>query len=524
MTDKANGAQRKDTRNPENRPIWQPQRSQHGRPLKSDIQVDVCIVGAGIAGMTAAYLLAREGKRVAVLEKHRLGAGETGRTTAHLSNVLDASYRHLERVHGAQGTRLAAESHAFAIDQIESIVRHERIDCAFERLDGYLFLAPGDSRKTLRQEWEAAQRAGVQVEQLERPPFDLPLGPCLRFARQGQFDPSRYISGLTRAFERMGGQLYTETEATQIESKPRPKVTTQRKAAVTADTLIVATNTPVNDWVKIHTKQAAYRSYAVALRVPAGSIPRALYWDTENPFHYVRVHSSASAMGEKPQDMLIVGGEDHKTGQEGPSNRRFERLARWAQANFQNIGEIEYQWSGQIMESMDGLAFIGRNPGENNVYIATGDSGNGMTHGTIAGMLLRDAILGIKNRWAALYDPSRKTVRATLTFVKENANVAAEYAQWLTPGEVSTAEEIGPGTGAIVRRGLSKVAVYRDGGGQIHEFSAVCPHLGCIVGWNPVEHTWDCPCHGSRFDCHGGVLNGPALGPLEKVRTETPTR
>jgi Rieske Fe-S protein len=209
--------------------------------------------------------------------------------------------------------------------------------------------------------------------------------------------------------------------------------------------------------------------------------------------------------------VLIVGGEDHKTGQAGDHEERYARLEAWARERFPMIQGVEFRWSGQVLETIDGLAFLGRNPlDEPNVFIATGDSGMGMTHGTIAGMLLTDLILGRENPWATLYDPARKTLRAIGEFARENLNVLAQYADWLTPGDVSSPEEVRPGTGAVVRRGLAKVAVYRDEQGVLHERSAACPHLGCVVGWSDAEKTWDCPCHGSRFDRYGRVLNGPA--------------
>ncbi len=499
----------------ENRSIWSASVQFPSAPaLKENLRVDVCVVGAGIAGLTTAYLLAREGKSVVVLDKNPIGQGETARTTAHLSNFLDATYTKLQHLHGSKGARLAADSHTSAIAQIESIFANENIVCDFERLDGYLFLAPDESEKTLEAELMAAQSAGLLVEFLKSGPPGLKLGPCLRFPEQAQFHPLKYLSGLASALERHGGRLFANTEATDIkDGKPAEvEVTTKQKAKIAAGAVVVATNTPVNNWVEIHTKQAAYRTYAIGVPVPTGSILQGLYWDTEDPFHYVRLQRVLDQ--GTSHDVLIVGGEDHKTGQDGKEGDRFGRLFAWAQMHFPGVKEIEFQWSGQVINAMDNLAFIGRNPGGENVYIVTGDSGMGMTHGTIAGMLLRDLILGRENPWASLYDPSRKSHRSAPTFVEENLNAAAEYKEWITPGDVSSVKDINRGTGAIVRRGLSKVAVYCDEAGTLHELSAVCPHLGCIVAWNSTERSWDCPCHGSRFDIEGKVLNGPAIKPL----------
>lgn len=493
--------------------------------LDEDAAANVCVVGAGIAGLTTAYLLAKHGKSVVVLDDGPIAGGQTQRTTAHLSNAIDDRYFEIERLHGADGARLAAESHTAAIERIESMVRDEQIDCDFVRLDGYLFLAPGDDPELLDRELAAARRAGLAgVQRVARAPltgFD--TGPCLQFPRQGQFHPLKYLAGLASAIERLGGRIFTGVHAKSVEGGTPARVKTSGGRTVTADAVVVATNSPVNDRVAIHTKQAPYMSYVVGLAVPHAAVPTALYWDTLDPYHYVRIQPlSGEASAETATDVLIVGGEDHKTGQAEDLADRFARLEAWTRERFPMAKEVRFRWSGQVMETIDGLAFIGRNPlDEPNVLVVTGDSGMGMTHGTIAGILLTDLILERHNPWASLYDPSRKPVRALGVFAKENLNVVRQYADWLTSGDISSPEEIPPDSGAILRRGLAKVAVYRDQQGVVHERSAVCTHLGCVVHWNDVEKTWDCPCHGSRFDRFGTVVNGPANQNLaEAERTE----
>ncbi len=493
------------------------------QPLTEDTRADVCVVGAGIAGMSTAYLLAREGKSVVVLDDGPIAGGQTQRTTAHLSNAIDDRYVEVEKVHGQEGARLAAESHTAAIDRIEATCRDEGIDCDFERLDGYLFVAPGQSGDILDRELEAARRAGLAgVEIVPRAPLSsFDTGRCLRFPRQGQFHVLKYLAGLARALERRGGKIYTGTHAAEIKGGEQARVATDRGPVVTAGAVVVATNTPVNDTFVIHTKQAPYLTYAVGAPVPRGSVPRALYWDTLEAYHYVRLQPLADG-----RDVLIVGGEDHKAGQAEDQPERWGRLERWAREHFPMLGPVAYRWSGMVMETTDGLAFIGRNPAdEENVYVATGDSGMGMTHGTIAGLLLTDLIQGRDNPWSRIYDPSRKPVwgMAWKEYLSENANVAKEYVRdWLGGGDVSSAEEVRPGQGALLRRGLTKVAVYRDERGTVHERSAVCTHLGCIVHWNGAEKTWDCPCHGSRFDPYGRVINGPANAPLAEAKEQEP--
>jgi glycine/D-amino acid oxidase-like deaminating enzyme/nitrite reductase/ring-hydroxylating ferredoxin subunit len=483
--------------------------------LAKNEHADVCIVGAGIAGLTTAYLLGRAGHSVIVLDDGPIVSGETERTTAHLVTALDDRYFELERFHGKKGARLAAESHAAAIDQIERIVREEKIACDFERVDGYLFVPPDESTEILEIELAAAQRASLtDLEIIARAPLgSFDTGKALRFPRQGQFHPLKYLAALAQAIIRDGGRIYTETHATKIEGGEPARIETRGGAMVTADAVVVATNTPVNDLLAIHTKQAAYRTFVIGAGVPAGSVHKALYWDTPDPYHYMRLQSlPKTQLSSSASDLLIVGGEDHKTGQADDAEARYSRLEQWARTRFPMIAEVKFRWSGQVMEPIDGMAFIGRNPmDKKNVFVATGFSGNGMTYGTIAGMLLTDLIQGRENVWEDLYAPSRMTLRAAKSFAKETINMAAQYGNWATKGDVKRDVLVPPNTGAVVRRGLHKIAVYCDTDGQRHECSAVCPHLGGIVAWNHSEQTWDCPCHGSRFDKFGKVLDGPAI-------------
>ncbi len=481
------------------------------KPLSENTSANVVIVGAGIAGLSVAYLLSQEGKAVIVLDDGPIGGGMTARTTAHLTNALDDRFYELERLFGEEGSRLAAQSHAAAIDRVEAIVRKEQIDCEFERVDGYLFLPTNGKQQVLDDELPAAHRAGLPaISKLDRAPLKFwDTGPCLHFPRQGQFHPLKYLTGLARAIERDGGRIFTGTHADKIEGGDKADVTTTSGYEIRCDAIVVATNSPVNDRVAIHTKQAPYTTYVIGVRVPKESIPPMLLWDAPadlwEPYHYIRTAR------DDGHDVLIVGGEDHKTGQQQDGAQRWGKLEQWTRNRFPMAGEVEFRWSGQVMEPIDSLAFIGRNPADaGNVFIATGDSGMGMTHGTIAGMLLTDLIVGRKNPWADLYDPSRKTLKAAKDFAQENVNVAAQYADLVTPGEVDSVDEVAKGDGAIVRQGLSKIAAYRDDDGTLHRMSAVCVHLGCIVAWNPTEKTWDCPCHGSRYDCFGAVIEGPA--------------
>ena len=505
--------------------IWMTESTPPFSPLAGDVSADVCVIGAGIAGLTTAYLLTQEGQSVVVVDGGPIFSGQTPRTTAHLSNAIDSRYFEIERLHGQEGARLTADSHTAAIDCIERIVAQEGISCGFERVDGYLFLAPQHTTDMLDEELKAAHRAGlVEVERLAHANSrSFETGPCLRFPRQGRFHPVEYMSALAEAVVRDGGRIFAETRATEMIGGAPARVRTRNGATVTAAAVVVATNTPVNDTVAMHTKQAPYRTYVIAAKVPAGALPDALFWDTHDPYHYIRLCPSGD--GGDGYDTVLIGGEDHKTGQNHEPEACWARLEHWARSRIPIKGSVEQRWSGQVIETIDGVAFIGRNPMDaDNVYISTGDCGMGMTHGTIAGMLLTDLIMGRYNAWATLYDPSRKNLKAALEFARENGNVAWQYTDWLTPGEVSSPEEVDPACGALMRCGLSKCAVYRDENGIVHQVSAVCTHLGGIVQWNSAEHTWDCPAHGSRFDACGRVVNGPAnsdLQTMEQPRVES---
>lgn len=484
--------------------------------LSADARADVCVVGGGIAGMVTALLLAREGRQVVVVDDGPLGGGETGRTTAHLSDALDDRYVELERLHGQEGARLAAESHRAGIDLLERIAREEQIDCDFTWVDGYLFPADdeGDAGvERLGKELDAARRAGVAVDWAEAPPYAPFTGRrALRFERQARFHALRFIEGVARALEASRGRIFTGTHVTSVQGGSPVRVETAGGHVIRASACVVATNSPITDYMVTHVKQAPYRTFAIAARVAKGAVPDALYWEDADPYLYIRLQQGEG------HDWVIVGGEDYKTGQKEDDPERLERLEQWTRERFPMVESVDYRWSGQVLEPSDGLAFIGPNPdGAENVYIATGDSGHGMTHGAIAGLLLTDLILGRESRWARLYDPKRVSLRAATDMAKENLNVAAQYTAWVLPGDVPDDDDVPRGEGRVVRRGTRLVAVYCDDEGRRHERSAACTHLKCIVNWNDLEKSWDCPCHGSRFDPYGSVLNGPAMEPLEEL-------
>ena len=492
--------------------------------LAKDIKTEVLVIGGGIAGLTTAYCLVLAGKQVVLIEDGLIGSGESGRTTAHLTNALDDRYFILEKLFGEEKSRLAAQSHTAAIDWIENTIRREKIDCEFIRLDGYLFLDPSDNVESLNKELDATRNAGLNTEMLKRAPGIVNSNsPCLRFPGQGQFHIMKYLNGLAKAFQERGGKIYTNTHASRITEH----VVTANNYRIEASQIVVATNSPVNDIVTMHTKQFPYRTYVIGCTIPKNALQPALWWDTGDqdskwitaPYHYVRLHPFNDEF-----DLLISGGEDHKTGQADkediPEEERYNKLMEWTKSHFPTIKEIKYRWSGQVMEPLDSLAFIGKNPGNDNVYIITGDSGNGMTHGTLGGIIITDMITGKENKWADIYKPTRTSLRVAGKFLKEAMNMAAQYVDWVSKEDVEKAEELSNEEGGIISAGLKKIAAYRDDTGQLHLFSASCPHLGCVVQWNADEKSFDCPCHGSRFSAEGKVINGPAINGLKILSAE----
>lgn len=484
--------------------------------LRRGLRTEICIVGAGISGLTTAYLAAREGRRVVVIDGGAIADGETARTTAHLTRVLDRRYFELEHLHGRRGARLAAESHAAAIERMESIVRDERIPCDFERASAYLFAPRGRQRDELEREFEAARRAGIRdLEWADRAPLEaFDTGRCLRFPNQAQMHPLRYVRGLVEAIARNGGLVVAHARASKIESGRPGQVTVEDGTTIEADEIVVATNAPVHSRLAMHAKQDAHRTLAIGVNVPRGSVASALYYDTSRPYHYVRVHRGPRGAKD---DLLIVGGEDHPTGARDDTAQRWKSLERWTRERFQASREVAYRWSGQVLEPHDGLAYIGRDRGASHLWMVTGTSGSGMTYGMIAATILTDLWSGRKNAWAELYDPSRKT-RKSQAGPGPNAE-ESETGDDAEDAKPRTVASIRRGEGAIVRKSGHAYAVYRDERGTLTRVSAKCTHLGCTVTWNSAEKTWDCPCHGSRFDRHGGVVTGPAKDDLQPPRT-----
>ena len=486
-------------------------------PIAGDASCDVVVIGSGIAGLSTAYELARSGRSVIVIDRGAIGGGMTARTTAHLATELDDFYSELIKVRGEDEARLYHDSQVAAVNRIEAICRLENIEADFARVDGFLFPAEEAHRADLDEEFEACRSIGVDVEWVDRAPVPgRDTGRALRFPNQARFHPTKYLAGLAQAIVANGGRLHADTTfVSDNETDEGVEIEVEAGHVIRARAAVFATNSPVNDKVVIHPKQTPDRTYVVAGRVPKGSVPDVLTWDTYEAYHYVRIQPLSEA-----EDLIIVGGGDHRSGEAQDMEQRLHDLEDWTRAHYPAFTSSEFRWSGQVLEPIDFMPFSGRNPGSRNIYIHTGDSGQGITNGVAGSLTIFPLIIGEDSRFAPVLDPGRKSLTSTASigeFVREQAGSVKNLAEHLGPSEVSSEDEIAPGEGAIIRSGLTKLACYRGEDGQLIRRSAACTHLGCIVHWNGFEKCWDCPCHGSQFAPDGEVLNGPAVKPLAEA-------
>jgi glycine/D-amino acid oxidase-like deaminating enzyme/nitrite reductase/ring-hydroxylating ferredoxin subunit len=498
----------------ESQPLWLESSRPRFAALKVDSSYDAIIIGGGITGLTAAYLLKKAGKRVAVFDKGRIGDAETSHTTAHLTYVTDRRLSKLAQDFGKEAASLVWHGGAIAIQTIEDLIRQEEMKCQFQRVPGFLHAAISKETQEveeLQQEAELANELGLTASYLPRVPiFDRP---GIRFPNQAIFHPIEYLGQLAKAIHGDGCEIHEHSEMTEVADEPL--TVTVKGHQVTCEKLIIATHVPLlglNNMLSgtmFQSKLAAYSTYVVGATLPKGQVPEASYWDTDDPYYYLRVHARAK------DDYVIFGGEDHKTGQQTDAAARYAHLEA-VLTQFLPEAKIDHRWSGQVIETHDGLPYIG--PVNERQFIATGFSGNGMTFGTLGGMMACDWMLERENPWQELFRVDRKNIRSgAWTYLKENADypyhLIKGYVSSLSGGEL---EEIEKGAGCVIKLDGKRCAVYRNPQGELTACSAICTHMGCIVEWNGAEQTWDCPCHGSRFTTEGKVIAGPAETPLEK--------
>ncbi len=496
----------------ENHPYWCHAPIPRFEKLSSDLNVDTLVIGGGLTGVTAAYLLAAEGQRVALVERGTIAGRDTGHTTAHLTYMTDTRISELARRCGEEEARLAWEAGKASMEFIGRTVDTLGLECDFARVPGYLAAeSAGDvtaEGEKLREEGRLARRMGFDVTYLDQDPVN---GlPALLFPEQMKFHPRKYLAGVLAAAVGKKAMVYEQTDVRDFGSGH--VVANGRK--ISCENVVIATHIPLQGdsgllgAALFQTKLALYSSYALSASLPHGGWKEMIWSDTANPFNYLRIDR------HEDHDIAILGGEDHKTGQHSDPAECYRRL----EEKLTGLGagaSVSHRWSGQVIETSDGLPFIGRT--SERQFIATGFSGNGMTFGTVSAMMARDAILGISNPWAETFDPSRKSLLSLPTYLRENADFPARYvADRLRIPEDALAS-VAPAEGKVIALEGDPVAAFRDAGGGIHLHSAVCPHLGCIVAWNPTEQTWDCPCHGSRFRATGEVIAGPAENDLKAL-------
>lgn len=502
-------------------------------PLSHDVDTDVCIIGSGIAGISISYELVTRGKRVTMIEARHILSGESGRTSGHLSNALDDGYMQIKNKHGLEGAKSAAESHTWAIDRVGEIAKKLGIDCEYRRLPAYMVSQFQHSdprhekdRWEIQQEAEMAQKCGVKASYRD--------GLAVRgwdgkpdqrdgaiFADQATFHPTKYLLGVFEWLKKQPNfECFARTKMMSLEEYEAVKVQTIDKHTITAKAVVRATCAPLQK-LSINAEMKYNRTYCIAVRIPKGCVEDCLIYDTEDEYKYVRFTGC-----DDKDDYIVIGGCDHKAGQ-GDENGRFRELETWVRERFTKAGAVDYKWSGHIFEPVDYMGFIGKNQGMKLTYVVTGDSGNGLTHGVLSSKLIADEIDGVFNPWTTLYNPSRlwSVTKALPSMLEHDLQINTQYKRYLQ-SDVKDIEDLKIGTGGVIndKSTARPTAVYKDEGGQVHRFSAVCPHMRGIVRWNDTEKSWDCPVHGSRFSCDGVCIEAPAKSNLAPFNESASTR
>jgi len=472
---------------------------------------DVLIVGAGITGITTALMLQKAGKKCLIVEAGTIGFGTTGGTSAHLNTFFDATYPEVESDFGQDAARQLADAGKEAMATIASLVKEYQIDCDLEYKDGYLFSENEKETKQLQEILESSRNAGIAVSESETNDVPLPFEKAIRFAHQGQFHPLKYISGLAAAFRHLGGLILEDSLVTDRNDVDGVIEIIAGGQTLRGLNLVYATHMPPGI-TAFSFRCAPYRSYVLGLKLKDDSYPTGLAYDMQEPYHYFRTHEIDG------QKHLILGGEDHKTGH-GDPEQAYANLEAYAR-KYYKVQSVAYKWSSQYYIPVDGLPYIGplATTGDN-TYIATGFNGNGMMFGTLSGKMISDQILGIENRYAGLFSPSRlKPVAGFSEFIKENADVAWHFiSDRFGADDLDKLSQLKKGEGKVADFQGEKLAIYKDEQGKVTALSPVCTHAGCIVGFNAAEQSWDCPCHGGRFDISGKVICGPPQKDLEQV-------
>lgn len=494
-----------------NRSLWQSVEMPAFFADSTNKDYDVIIAGAGITGITAGYLLQKAGKKCLIIEAENFGFGTTGGTTAHINTFYDANYDKVIKDFGEEKAKLLAETGPEVIRQIKTIIEENSIDCGFADRTSYVFSLDKKQTGELEDVFEATKKVGLPTEEVTETPFPIPFIKAIKIEGQAEFHPTKYISAVGDAFLALGGTIMENEMVTAVtEGGDSAKVITDKNEYNTGN-FIWATHV-IPNINRMNFLAAPYRSYAIAFTLNSGEYPEALGEDLSVPYHYYR---SQEIDGKK---YVIAGGEDHKTGHEEDAEKHFEALETYVRQYF-DVAEVTHRWSSQFYTPGDGLPFIGKAPVEHHVFWATGYDGNGMTFGTLSAMIISDIILGKGSKYEELFSPARFNVKAGLVdTVKESADAVFHLIKdKFTARKIDSLDEIPLGSGDTVSLEGKTMSVYRDELGTVHAVESACTHMGCNVAWNNTEKSWDCPCHGARYDIRGVVLNGPTTKNLKKI-------
>jgi glycine/D-amino acid oxidase-like deaminating enzyme/nitrite reductase/ring-hydroxylating ferredoxin subunit len=473
--------------------------------LADDLDVDIAVLGAGITGLTAALMLKREGARVAVVEAARVGSGVTGCTTAKVSALQSTIYSTIASRHGDEAAAVYAAASLAGVEQVALLAQEESIECDLERRPAFTYAADQDELSAVEDEAAATLRAGLHTVRVDSIDLPYPVAGAVRLDDQLQFHPVRYVRGLARAVDGDGSVVVEGTRALALDEGSPCRVRTTG-GTVTAGRVVVATHYPVFDRGLYFPRLEAQRSYCIGARV-RGPLPAGMSISAGTPTRSVRSY----------WDQLIVGGEGHATGARDANAVRYAHLERFARTHW-DVQEVGYRWSAQDPSAYDHLPVIGRyTPFSSRVLVASGFMKWGLSSGTFAAMIIRDLIAGRDNPWAERFAPNRLSLRSVPELARMNAKAGADFVlDRLVPAQAGSADDVPRGEARTVRSGLGKTGVFRDDNGRLHAVSLRCTHLGCLLRFNEAERSWDCPCHGSRFDVDGAVLEGPAVNPLER--------
>lgn len=479
--------------------------------LAGGLTVDVAVLGGGITGIVTALLLKKAGRSVALIEAGRVVKSVTGNTTAKITSLHGLIYDHLISQFGQENAQRFADAQQAAIERIASLVKEYSIDCDFARTDAYTYTEDENELELITKEVEAARRLGLPVEYAETSPLPFDIKGAVRFTNQARFHPRKYLLALAGEISGGGSYIFEETRALDIEEEDKGCRVQTTRGMISARDVVLATHFPFYDHGMYFARMHPKRSYVLGCRL-RGSTPEGMFITAGSPFHSFRPNPS-----DDRGQIWMVGGENHKTGEGGDTSERYKRLELYARETF-DVESIEYRWSTQDNVTVDKVPYIGKStPATEHVYVATGFGGWGMTNSHAAAMILTDMIAGHENPWAEVFDPNRiKPVTSAKDFVAENVDVAKRFVadRVNVPEEEGTADVL-EGEGRVVELNGERVAVCKLEG-RVHAVSATCTHMGCIVNWNSAERSWDCPCHGSRFNYDGHVIQGPANKSLEQ--------